>query len=162
MREEIGRAFRMPGERRASTLNKLLVMRRYLDAFFVFISCAVSEGTAFRIRVQFACIYILFFLAMIMHFNLLNLLSISIRGGGFSLIPAMAYSWLLGKVVDPYVDKNWRLFSVRTRNRNPHLALLKTGAFLFFLAAIIGMGFSGYFWAKRMTRVEAAQTTQIK
>ena len=122
-------------------------MRALLDNFFSFLSYGVLKGPGIRLRTQFIFMLFTFIFMWTVGFLLFKLFSVPRIIGGSIMAVSLVYPWLIGRVIDPYVSNNWRLFSPRAKDGVRHLWAYRIVVYLMFLTIILGLGFSGLWWA---------------
>ena len=123
-------------------------MEKIINHFFTFLSYGVLNRTAVRFRTQLAFTQFVLINILTIQFLVLRIRSASGIVAGVVLIISTTYPWLIGRIVDSYVNNNWRLFSPRTKDRVHHLWAYRTAVYVLFLLSLALMGLAGYWWGK--------------
>ena len=118
-----------------------------LDRLFVLLSYGVLNGAAVRMRTQVFFMLIILFAVVNAELVLFRLLGASGRQGAVCLSLAIPLPWVISRYVEPYVDRNWQLFSPGSK-RVRYLWAGRLAAYLLVLSLLLAVVWSGIAWGK--------------
>ena len=112
-------------------------MKNYINYFYTFISYGIINKGAVRMRTRGMFVLVSSQILTGVILIILGFLKASEKVGGVVIILSSISPYLMGKIIDPYVDNNWRLFNPRAKIQIKNRIMKVILSWIFFLLTIV-------------------------